>query len=117
MAKLIHVHHFTDPLELAGPQGRMPRVDGDVEDDDDVEMGDDPSYEEDADASRESRIKTVQFTLVPDDEEEKPKPILKLKYQGFNIFGHCLCIVVEPWPPIRTPSRAPSILRSTTCSS
>ncbi|KAI3612218.1 hypothetical protein WG66_012204 [Moniliophthora roreri] len=88
-------------------------VDDNVEDDGDVEMGDDFNCEEEVDAPRESRIKTVQFTLIPDDEEEKPKPILKLKYRGFNIFGHCLCIVVEPWPLIRAPSRAPSIFRST----
>lgn len=36
------------------------------------------------------------------EEEEKPKPLLQLKYQGFNIHGHCLCIVVEPWPSIRS---------------
>lgn len=32
------------------------------------------------------------------EEEEKPKPILNLKYQGFQIYGKCLCVVVEPWP-------------------
>jgi hypothetical protein len=47
------------------------------------------------------------------EEDEKPKPILQLKYQGFNIYGHCLCIVVEPWPPIRSMSRAPSIFAAT----
>jgi hypothetical protein len=36
------------------------------------------------------------------EEEEKPKPILGLTYQGFNIYGHCLCLVVEPWPAIRS---------------
>lgn len=35
------------------------------------------------------------------EEEEKPKPILGLTYQGFNIYGQCLCIVVEPWPAAR----------------
>ncbi|KAG5648959.1 hypothetical protein DXG03_000308 [Asterophora parasitica] len=44
------------------------------------------------------------------EEEEKPKPILQLKYQGFGIYGHCLCIVVEPWPPIRSTSKAPSTI-------
>jgi len=43
------------------------------------------------------------------EEEEKPKPMLQLKYQGFSIYGHCLCIVVEPWPPIRSASRSPSV--------
>src|ERR1700692_4282010 len=50
-----------------------------------------------------------EIELVVDEEEAKPKPILQLKYQGFHIFGNCLCIVVEPWPPIRAVSRAPSI--------
>ncbi|KAJ7682685.1 hypothetical protein DFH06DRAFT_1161835 [Mycena polygramma] len=39
-------------------------------------------------------------------EEEKPKPILTLKYKDFSIYGHCLCIVVEPYPMQRFPSRA-----------
>jgi hypothetical protein len=50
-----------------------------------------------------------EIELVVDEEETKPKPLLQLKYQGFNIFGNCLCIVVEPWPPIRAVSRASSI--------
>ncbi|KAJ7498804.1 hypothetical protein FB451DRAFT_1203065 [Mycena latifolia] len=41
-------------------------------------------------------------------DEEKPKPVLNLKYQDFSIYGHCLCIVVEPWPPLRSASRATS---------
>lgn len=44
-----------------------------------------------------------------DEEEAKPKPLLNLHYQGFNIFGSCLCVVVEPWPPVREASRAPSV--------
>ncbi|KAF8195772.1 hypothetical protein K438DRAFT_1826492 [Mycena galopus ATCC 62051] len=43
-----------------------------------------------------------------DEEEEKPKPILNLKYQDFSIYGHCLVIVVEPYPALRAPSRAAS---------
>ncbi|KAJ7180211.1 hypothetical protein C8R43DRAFT_972216 [Mycena crocata] len=41
-------------------------------------------------------------------EEEKPKPVLQLRYKDFSIYGHCLCIVVEPYPPMRSVSRAPS---------
>ncbi|PSR90690.1 hypothetical protein PHLCEN_2v4839 [Hermanssonia centrifuga] len=62
-------------------------------------------------------------TLLPDadDEEEKPKPIMKLQYQGFSVHGRCLCVIVEPYPPVRpqrdmtlvptglTGPRAPSI--------
>jgi len=58
-------------------------------------------------------IKTVQFSLEI-DEEEKPKPVLHLQYRGFEILGQCLCIVVEPWPPIRAPTRAPSVFRAPT---
>ncbi|KAJ7047256.1 hypothetical protein C8F04DRAFT_1021788 [Mycena alexandri] len=43
-----------------------------------------------------------------DDEEEKPKPVLTLKYQDFSIYGHCLCIIVEPYPLVRSASRAAS---------
>jgi hypothetical protein len=45
---------------------------------------------------------------IDEDEETKPKPVLQLKYQGFDIAGRCLCVVVEPWPPIRSTTRAPS---------
>lgn len=37
-----------------------------------------------------------------DQEEDGPKPLLSLEFQGFSILGHCLCVVVEPWPTIRT---------------
>lgn len=35
---------------------------------------------------------------VPD--EDLVKPVLSLAYRGFSIYGHCLCIVVEPWPTV-----------------
>lgn len=44
------------------------------------------------------------------EEEEKPKPILQVRYQGFNIFGNCLCVVVEPWPPLRRATHAPPVV-------
>ena len=61
---------------------------------------------------------TVAFTSEPErpfmeldeDDAKKHKLALKLKYQGFNIFGRCLCVVVEPWPPIRSATRAPSVM-------
>ncbi|KAH7929407.1 hypothetical protein BV22DRAFT_1102387 [Leucogyrophana mollusca] len=49
---------------------------------------------------------TPDIELVVEEEEKKPKPLLQLSYQGFNIFGHCLCVVVEPWPPMRSGTRA-----------
>lgn len=47
--------------------------------------------------------------LVVEEEEKKPKPLLKLKYQSFSISGHCLCVVVEPWPPQRPEARLRSL--------
>lgn len=43
-------------------------------------------------------MEDATFNLPIDEEEEKPKPALQLKYKGFSIYGQCLCIVVEPWP-------------------
>lgn len=40
---------------------------------------------------------TIDLTME-DEEEEKPKPVLRLSYQGLNVSSHCLCVVVEPWP-------------------
>ena len=51
----------------------------------------------------------MPLELDVEEEEEKPKPILKLRYQGFNIHGKCLCVIVEPYPPIRSPTRAVSL--------
>lgn len=44
-----------------------------------------------------------------EEEEEKPKPVLQMNYQGFSVHGRCLCIVVEPWPAFPSASRAPSL--------
>ncbi|KAG2152340.1 hypothetical protein BD769DRAFT_1648794 [Suillus cothurnatus] len=54
----------------------------------------------------------ISTTVKQEDTEkrEKGQVALKLKYQGFNIFGRCLCVVVEPWPPIRSATRAPSVM-------
>lgn len=49
---------------------------------------------------------------VEEEEERKPKPGLQLRYNGFNIFGRCLCVVVEPWPPIRATPAPPEVPRT-----
>ncbi|KDR83631.1 hypothetical protein GALMADRAFT_235929 [Galerina marginata CBS 339.88] len=54
-----------------------------------------------------------QVQLEIEEEEEKPKPILGLRYQGFTIYGHCLCVVVEPWPVVRAMT-VPPLFSSTT---
>lgn len=56
-----------------------------------------------------------EIELVVDEEETKPKPLLQLQYQGFNILGNCLCVVVEPWPYTQAVSRAPSVAPSVSC--
>jgi len=49
---------------------------------------------------------------VDEDEEPKPKLALELKYRTFSNFNRCLCVIVEPWPPQRSGSRAPSLTPS-----
>lgn len=44
------------------------------------------------------------------EDEGKPKPVLKLSYHGFIIHGRCLCVIVEPYPPLRSGTRAPSLV-------
>lgn len=51
----------------------------------------------------------IDVELVGDDEEAQPKPVLKLHYHGFNIYGRCLCVIIEPYPPLRSTTRAPSL--------
>lgn len=51
---------------------------------------------------------------VDEDEEPKPKLALDLKYRAFSNFNRCLCVVVEPWPPQPSNSRAPSLAPSAT---
>ena len=62
------------------------------------------AHGEDAGASSEMR----------DDDEQKPKLALELKYQSFSNFNRCLCVVVEPWPPLRRATRTPSLAPSVT---
>lgn len=50
------------------------------------------------------------FDLPVDEEEEKPKPGLQLNYKGFSIYGQCLCVVVEPWPAVRSTNPTPQEL-------
>jgi hypothetical protein len=60
----------------------------------------------------DSEPKQPLMELEEEEDAKKHKLALKLKYQGFNIFGRCLCVVVEPWPPIRSATRAPSVMPS-----
>jgi hypothetical protein len=65
----------------------------------------------------ESQNQSVDLDLPMDldieEEEPKPKPVLQLSYQNFDLSGHCLCLIVEPWPSVRAVQRAPSRALST----
>ncbi|KAJ7276507.1 hypothetical protein B0H12DRAFT_1207672 [Mycena haematopus] len=95
--------------------------------DSDVEMEDRPQAQNDSEADyvqvkdemtepqltqvgaqHESGGATAPIHIDVDEDEEKPKPILNLKYRDFSIYGHCLVIVVQPYPPLRPPPRAAS---------
>lgn len=89
--------------------------------DDDFEMQDDfgesskPSLGDRVvvkDEDEEPQLPLPVRPLDVDEEEPKPKPALQLRYNGFNIFGRCLCIVVEPWPPVRATPAPPSFPQS-----
>lgn len=70
---------------------------------DDLSANDEEQLQSGVDsAAPEMDATTSVIDLEVDCEEEKPKPILNLTYQGFNIYGHCLCVVIEPWPVIRS---------------
>jgi len=58
----------------------------------------------DEDESHPTAVPSNEIAQMPTGEvpEEDPaKPVLSLTYRGFRIYGHCLCIVVEPWPVVR----------------
>ncbi|KAF7965455.1 hypothetical protein HWV62_43487 [Athelia sp. TMB] len=130
---------FVQPAPAGGGARRSTRARGAVtvveDDDSDVEMSAEPEIgttaaPEPADdaqmivmsaaPSREPSTAVKQEPQEPplappeveldiEEEEPKPKPLLRLAYEGFNILGSCLCVVVEPWPPVRAASRAPSV--------
>ncbi|KIM46078.1 hypothetical protein M413DRAFT_441141 [Hebeloma cylindrosporum] len=70
---------------------------------------DDDGYEMVDDGNETPTEKEGPLVDLEIEEDEKPKPILGLTYQGFNIYGHCLCLVVEPWPAIRSTTVAPNL--------
>jgi len=76
-----------------------------------------PQIEPSATTAESSHVEETGTTSVPieidEDEEPKPKLALELKYRAFSNFNRCLCVVVEPWPPQRSDSRAPSLAPST----
>ncbi|KAI0081714.1 hypothetical protein K474DRAFT_1671623 [Panus rudis PR-1116 ss-1] len=55
----------------------------------------------------------MDLTGDDNEEDEKPKPILKLSYQGFNVHDRCLCVIVEPYPPLTSARRHVSLAPGT----
>ncbi|RPD67232.1 hypothetical protein L226DRAFT_131430 [Lentinus tigrinus ALCF2SS1-7] len=99
-----------EAMEIAQPQLEAPVV-LKMEETEPVLVGE-PGQENQAEPMEEdSEVipASMDVELVDDEEEPKPKPILKLRYHGFNIHGRCLCVIVEPYPPIRSATRAPSL--------
>ena len=90
----------SDPLETA------PQTQSDDEDDEAVI---ERNKEREPSLRSRSRSQSQQpgpsfIDLEVEEEEMKPKPQLQLSFNGFNIFGRCLCVIVEPWPVIRAPT-------------
>ncbi|KAI0304229.1 hypothetical protein BC826DRAFT_1101093 [Russula brevipes] len=86
----------------------------------DVKMEEDeqglPQTEPSATTTGPSHVGEATTTSVEldEDDETKPKLALELKYRAFSNFSRCLCVVVEPWPPQRSGTRAPSLAPSAT---
>ena len=92
----------SDPPETA------PQTQSDGEDDEVVIEGDE---EREPSPRPQSRSQSQQpgpsfIDFEVEEEEMKPKPQLQLSFNGFNIFGRCLCVIVEPWPVIRAPTES-----------
>ncbi|KAF9782835.1 hypothetical protein BJ322DRAFT_1110714 [Thelephora terrestris] len=99
----------SDPPETA------PQTQSDGEDDEIVMV---KNEEREPSLRSQSRSQSQQpgpsfIDLEAEEEEMKPKPQLQLSFNGFTIFGRCLCVIVEPWPVIRAPAepRAPQSSR------
>jgi hypothetical protein len=88
--------------------------------DDDIRADGDEEFETTEDSNLRTTMGTGQATdetagvdaRVDEDEEPKPKLALELKYRTFSNFNRCLCVIVEPWSPQRSSSRAPSLTPS-----
>lgn len=60
---------------------------------------------------RNEREDPSSMMVDDEEEEEKPKPVMQLAFRNLTMRDRCLCVVVEPWPPLPASamSRAPSI--------
>ncbi|KAF8605420.1 hypothetical protein BDV93DRAFT_521734 [Ceratobasidium sp. AG-I] len=53
-------------------------------------------------------LKPPSEHIMVEDEEEKPKQELRLKYAGHVIPSRCICVIAEPWPALPTPAQLAS---------
>ncbi|KAG8969973.1 hypothetical protein FRC03_012426 [Tulasnella sp. 419] len=94
-------------LLLAGT-APMPEDEADHE----VEMSDDSTRP--GAMGPPSTLPKHRLRNFPEEEEEKPKPVMGLRYQGYTVPDICLAIIVEPRHPddrghSRASSREPSV--------
>ncbi|KIL68077.1 hypothetical protein M378DRAFT_158590 [Amanita muscaria Koide BX008] len=69
------------------------------EEDDNGAIGSSPlAVTADDTTSENPPVSNEDDLMDTDIAEEKPKPRMQLKYEGFHISGQCLCVVVEPLP-------------------
>ncbi|OCH92933.1 hypothetical protein OBBRIDRAFT_811427 [Obba rivulosa] len=54
-------------------------------------------------------LDTPHLPVEEDEDDNKGKLQLQLKYQGLIVYERCLCVIVEPYPPIRSATRARSL--------
>ena len=59
-------------------------------------------------APRSPSLKPPSEHIMVEDEEEKPKQELRLKYAGHVIPSRCICVIAEPWPALPTPAQLAS---------
>ncbi|KAG8834881.1 hypothetical protein FRC17_006626 [Serendipita sp. 399] len=116
------------PMEIDQPQGPMARrskrkKQRTVQESDSESMPDnedaDPDFAPDGDSNTENPSKATNLVIKEEeadpilppqasfsapidvDEDEKPKMAMNLSYSGYPIPGRYLCVIVEPYPPLR----------------
>lgn len=88
------------------PPGTVPQTRVDDEDDEVMTIEDGEGGPPLRSRSQSEQPGPSFMDLDVEEEEMKPKPQLQLSFNGFNIFGRCLCVIVEPWPVIRAPTES-----------
>ncbi|KZS97659.1 hypothetical protein SISNIDRAFT_436199, partial [Sistotremastrum niveocremeum HHB9708] len=93
-------HKTSNYIEASDEETETP-MDATAEERTDDLRQDDAISEEPNDRRRRNTHTEVIHIDVDEPDEKKIKPILQLRYQGFSIYDRCLCVILEPWPPLR----------------